>query len=210
MEVALREVIDALVELFEVDGAGLMLLDAEDALRYVVATDERTRVLESAQEELGYGPCVDSLVTGRAFETSDIAVDDRWPGVSELVAAVDVHAVLGVPVMLGGAPVGSLNVLRVTPYDWDDSDRRAILAFCRTIEVLIAQAVLAHRRGKIVDQLEYALEHRVMIERAIGVVMGRNDLDPVQAFNRVRRTARSGRRRVADVADDIVSGRLAV
>ena len=204
---AIETVVAGVVDVFGVTGAGLMFIDDRDALRYAAASDEPTRVLESAQEHLGSGPCVDSLIYGTPFETADITVDERWPTVGEIVGPVGVRAVLGVPLMLGGGAVGSLNVYRNAPYDWDDSERAALRAFNRTIETLIAQAVLARRQETLVGQLQHALDHRVAIERAIGLVMGRHQLDAVDAYRRIRTVARGRRERVAQVADELLAGK---
>jgi AmiR/NasT family two-component response regulator len=76
------------------------------------------------------------------------------------------------------------------------------------IEMVLASGLLARRQEQVVEQLQYALDHRVAVERAIGVLMGRHDLDPVEAFNRIRAVARRERRKAAEVADDVLTGRL--
>ena len=206
---AIEAAVAGVVGVFGVDGAGLMFIDSEDALRYVAATDEPSRVLESAQEQLGQGPCVDSLIYGTAFETADITADERWPTIGEIVGPVGVRAVIGVPLRLGGASVGSLNAYRSEPYEWDDSERAALRAFNRTIEAVLGQAILAERHEAVVDQLQHALEHRVAIERAIGLLMGRHGLDAVDAYNRIRTAARTHRVRAAAVAEQLLAGEIA-
>src|SRR5207249_397101 len=58
----------------------------------------------------------------------------------------------------------------------------------------------------VADQLQYALDYRVVIERAVGYLMGTHHLDAVTAFDMLRRRARDSRRRVADVATEILGG----
>ena len=116
---------------------------------------------------------------------------------------------LGVPIRVGGGAVGSLNVYQDEPHKWDESETQALLAFNAVVESLLASALLAHQRGRAAEQLQYALDNRVLIERAIGVIMGRRDnLDAVAAFGELRHRARNQRRRVGDVAADILSGRV--
>ncbi len=214
VEAALAGVIDATRGLFGVTGAGLMLTDAGGGLRYVGATDAAARALEAAQEELGIGPCVESFVTGAAVETTDLARDDRWPELSARVVPAGVVAVLGVPTVIGGVVVGSLNVYRSETYEWDASDVAAIAALNEVIEGILATAVAAHRQGVVVEQLQTALEKRVTIERAVGVLMERHSVPAPVAFGALRRAARDERRAVADLAasviagDDVVGGRL--
>lgn len=206
LEQSLNEVVENLAGLFHVRGAGLMFIDPINVLRSVVASDEPGKVLEAAQESLGAGPCNDSLVYGTTVATADIAADDRWPGLAELVVPLGVRAVLGVEIRLGGAPVGSLNAYCDEPHEWSDIEQDVIRRYATLIENVIGAAVLAHQRGRLVEQLEFALEHRVVIERAIGYLMGRGGLDMVSAFDELRRTARSRRTRVAEVAAEVLAG----
>ena len=83
----------------------------------------------------------------------------------------------------------------------------AVAAYNRVIEHQLASALTADRQDALIGQLQHALEHRVQIERAIGMVMGQDGLDPVAAFNRLRATARAERRRVAEVAGEVLAGR---
>lgn len=202
---ALARVVDATQELFNVTGGGLMFLDEDEALHYVAASDEPSRTLEAAQAETGVGPCVDALVLGRVVATNDLLADDRWPGLAERVVPAGIRAVLGVPVALAGGAVGSLNVYSDQPHEWDITEERAIRAFTDLIGQIVVTAVLQRRHGELIDQLQFALDHRVTIERAVGLLMGREDLDAVQAFNRLRAVARAERRRVAEVAAELLA-----
>jgi GAF domain-containing protein len=205
---ALERVVQSTRDVFGVDGAGILWLDAAGDVRYLTASDERGRALELVQEELGTGPCVDTLLRDHFVESTDLRGDPRWPEVGERVAPYGIHAVLGVPVRLGGGAVAALNVFRDDAHDWDESETGALASFATIIETLLAGGLLAHRREQVIEQLQYALDHRVVVERAIGVLMGRHDIDPVEAFNRIRAVARRERRKAAEIADDVLTGRL--
>ena len=206
LEDALERVIQAAKRLFAVSGAGLMMVDGDGALRYVVATDPATHALESVQEELGEGPCVDSFVLGTEVRTDDLGADPRYDRLGPRLAPEGIHAVLGVPTRVSGTPIGSLNVYRDAAYSWDDSDVAAIVAYNGVVESLLVSAVAARKSGELARQLQEALERRIVIERAVGVLMGRHDLDPVTAFNALRRAARNERRKVGDLAADVLGG----
>lgn len=202
---AVTRVVSAAALVLDVSGAGLMLLDDHHALRYVAASDDAVGVLEEVQEEAGVGPCVDSLLHDVTVVTPDVTVDPRWPMLHTPLRQTPVRAVLGAPVSIGG-PVGSLNVYSARPSAFDVSDQMAIEAFAKVIEQLLATAVAARTRDVVVGQLEHALEHRVAIERATGLLMGRDGLDAATAFNLLRRRARNGGRKVADVALEVLAG----
>ena len=206
---AIARVVDATRTIFEVEGAGLMLVDPESVLRYVVGTDRAATALEQAQEETGAGPCVDSLVLDRVVRTVDVTSDDRWPEIHDRLAAAGVRAVLGLPIAVAHTTVGSLNVYRPESYDWDDSDEQALQTFASLIEDVMTAGLLAERRSEVVEQLEGALERRVTIDRAVGVIMGTEGLGPTEAFARLRRVARDRRIRAAELAQEVLEhGRL--
>jgi AmiR/NasT family two-component response regulator len=112
---------------------------------------------------------------------------------------------MGVPVELE-APVGTLNVYASTPRGWDDGEVAAIQAYARIVASVLRSAVEAHLRGVVTEQLRYALERRVLIEQAKGILMEREGLAAADAFERIRRRARSHRERVVDVARRLVEG----
>jgi hypothetical protein len=209
LQQALQHAIEACVDLFGLSGCGLLMTDEDNALRYVAATDGPGRLLEELQTELGEGPCVDTHVTGELTVCEDMSADDRWPRLTPLVVPHGVRAVLGAQVRLGGVPVGSLDVYVDRPYRWDESERRAILRYSDLIESMLTTALAAKRAGDLAEQLQYALDYRVVIERAIGYLMARDHLDASVAFDRLRRAARSTRRKIGEVAGDLLdTGRL--
>jgi len=210
VEAALERVMGAARGLFAVSGVGLMLVDDGGSLRYVLGSDPAAQALEQAQEDLVEGPCVDSFVLAEHVRTDDLITDPRWPRLGARLAGAGVRAVLGVPTRLGGVPAGSLNVYRETSYEWDDSDQDAIGTYAGVVEGVLAAAVAARRGERIVAQLQGALDRRVVIERAVGLLMARLDTDAVGAFGSLRRAARNSRRRVADVAEDVLAGTVAI
>lgn len=207
LEASLRAVATATAELFGADGGGIMLVDDQQSLHYVGATDGRAAALEAAQEETGEGPCVDSLIGDVVVETSDLLSDPRWPRLRAEVGQLGVHAIVGVPLHVGLTAIGSLNVYRYRVWEWSGGDVDALRLHATMIEELLAAAMLAGRRHTIVDQLTTALENRVVIDRATGIVMAIAGLDAAQAFNALRLEARSRRVRVADYAHVVVAQR---
>jgi hypothetical protein len=104
-----------------------------------------------------------------------------------------------------GTPVGTLNVYCDRPRDWDDTHISALEAYNALLEARLAGALVERAHGEIVDQLQFALDSRVVIERAVGLLMGRDGLDNVTAFQELRRSARSSRRRVLTVAEEVLA-----
>lgn len=209
LEQALRETVTACVDLFDVTGSGLMVADEQNTLRYVAASDGPGKQLEEIQSETGQGPCVDTFVYDRVVATEDLAVDERWPADRPAVEELGVRAMLGVPVRLGGIVVGSLDVYRDEPGVWDDTEIAALQRYADVIEATMHAALRAHGADELASQLQYALDYRVVIERAVGFLMGRDGVGAVAAFDVLRRAARHDRRRIADVAQQLLeTGRM--
>ncbi len=206
---SLRQVLDACVLLFDVTGSGLMVADEESALRYVVATDGPGHLLEEVQINVGSGPCVDTFVRDELTTCADLATDERWPDVAAAVVPAGVVAVLGVPIRLAGTAVGSLDVYQGSVHHWDQSEKRALTRYGEVIETLLSAALSAERAGELAAQLHYALDYRAPIERGVGYLMARDAVGQVEAFNRLRVAARSSRRKIGAVAEELLAtGRL--
>jgi GAF domain-containing protein len=201
----MRRTVDAVHGVFGYGGAGIMFIAESGYLSYVAASDEDGRQLEEAQASAGQGPCYESYVYAREVVSSDVHADDRWPDLRARLSG-RVRAVAGIPILLGGSPVGTLNVYRDEPFRWDRSDVNALTAYGALIAEVLAAALAAQEHGIVADQLQYALDYRVVIERAVGYLMGTHRLDAVTAFDVLRRRARDSRRRVADVASEILDG----
>jgi len=206
LEQALERVVEETDRVLAVDGAGLLLLTEDDVLRYAAASDERGRLLEVIQEQVGEGPCVDAFDRDEPAVAADVTSDPRWPRFGRLARQHRLIGVLGVPVGLESGTVGTLNVYSTGRHDWDDGEIEAIQAYARIVASVLRMAAEAHLQGKITEQLQYALDHRVIVEQAKGMIMERERVDQRAAFELLRQNARSNRERVIDVARRVVSG----
>lgn len=200
-----RRVVDAAVHLFGVDGAAMLLFSPDEALHHLAASDTVGKAFEEAQEKLGDGPCVAAYTKDEAVGVRDLSRDERWPELASL-GDLGVRGVLGVPVRFSGTPIGTLNLYREQPYEWDESDERALYAYGELIGELLGVSAARHRSDETAAQLRHALEYRVPIERAIGYLMATTGVDSTAAFTRLRRSARNSRRKIVDLAADVLAG----
>jgi GAF domain-containing protein len=202
---ALEAVLDACVDLFDVRGAGLLVADEQDMLRYVAATEGPGRILETTEAAAGEGPCTEAFVKARVVTTHDVTAEpERWPTLARAMAAQPVRAVLGTPVRVGGVPVGTLDVYREDAHEWDESEVTALARYAEVIATTLMAAVQAHTAGELARQLQYALDYRVVIERAVGFLMAKESADPVAAFNLLRTAARTSRTKIGLVAEHVL------
>jgi ANTAR domain len=110
------------------------------------------------------------------------------------------------PVELGGGPIGSLDLYATSPRAWDDTEVSALQAYAGVMASLLGAAAKAEVKGALADQLQVALDSRVLIERAKGALMERERLDEQEAFTHLRRAARSSGRKLNDVAREVAAG----
>ena len=203
---ALQQVVDAAKALFKAEGAGLMLVGEGEVLRWVTATDARAQSLEAAQERLGEGPCVEAFHRYAVQQVSDSAAEQRWPDLARVLRHDGVHALLSVPVEVAQGTVGTLNLYLREPREWDHSEVNAAEIYGRLVGSLLGSALAAELKGQLIEQLQWSLEHGMLIEQAKGILMGREGISADAAYRRIRSVARSSRRPVAEVARTVVAG----
>jgi GAF domain-containing protein len=205
VEEALDRVVASADALFGVDGTALMLVDRDQVLRNLAASDRRAGLLEELQATHGEGPCVDAFDDKQPVAADDLDREDRWPAFSADAARRRLLAVLASPIPYSEQAVGVVAVFAGQPHPWTEAEREAIVAFTELVALLILNAMEASERGRLAAELQVALESRVVIEQAKGVLVGRHGLTTRQAFERLRRQARDQRRPLSEVARAVVS-----
>jgi GAF domain-containing protein len=198
VESLVRPALVAATRLFLVAGVALVLIDETGDLHGVVAVGDLAQALEDAAPQLWSGPSLEVLAGGAPVCTSNLV---RLPGLA------GVNSLLCVPVEGPTGPAGTLTAVRRPDRPWQAQEVEALLTYTGVVASLVSAAAESERTTQVIDQLEHALHHRVVIEQAKGILMEREGLDPAGAFDRLRKAARAGRRRVSEVATEVVAGR---
>jgi GAF domain-containing protein len=198
----LTRLVDYCVELLGANGGGILLVDPHGVLRVVAASNEDARLIELLQLQNDQGPCLDCYRGGTSVTVPDLAdAVDRWPAFVEAAARPPLfRAVHALPLRLRGEAIGTLNLWHreVTSLPAGDLALGQALADVATIAILQERAI---RRGEVLnEQLQTALNSRVMIEQAKGVLVQHARIEMDLAFELMRRYARSHRVRLVDVA----------
>jgi GAF domain-containing protein len=194
------------VELLDVSAAGLLLADPRGELRVVAASSEAARLLELFQLQSDQGPCLDCFRSGQPVTVADLTTQaDRWP---RFAAARDAGfmAVQALPMRLREQVIGALNLFRAAPGPFDPAGISIGQALAD-----VATISLLHERGMrhsetLNEQLQAALDSRVIIEQAKGKLAERLGVDMNQAFSLLRDFARSRNLRLSDLARAFVDG----
>jgi transcriptional regulator with GAF, ATPase, and Fis domain len=197
---------DRSAQLLDVSAAGLLLADQRGELRVVAASSEAARLLEQLQVQLGQGPCLDCFRSGRAVTATDLGTDGRWPQFAEAAAEAGLGAVQALPMRLREQVIGALNLFRAAPGDFDPVNVRVGQALADVATIGLLHERTMRRRDTLNEQLQAALNSRVVIEQAKGKLAERLGLDMDQAFNVLRDHARSRNIRLSDLARAFIDG----
>src|SRR5580693_4877168 len=191
---------DRSVQLLDVSAAGLLLADPRGELRVVAASSQAVRLLELFQLQNDQGPCLDCFRAGRPVAAADLAAEaQRWP---RFAAA----AQQALPMRLRDQVIGALNLFRAVPGAFDPADIRIgqALADVATISLLHERSM--RHSDTLNEQLQTALNSRVIIEQAKGKLAERLGLDTDQAFSVLRDHARTRNLLLSDVALAFIDG----
>jgi GAF domain-containing protein len=199
------------VELLGVSACGILLADPEGRLNLVAASTEQARILELSQLQSDDGPSLDAYRTMTAVTCPDLAtVDGRWPTFAPAALSLGFTAVHAVPMRLREQAVGAFNLFSAVPGALDDEtiELGQALADVATIGILHERAI--RRQEVVTEQLQIALNSRIVIEQAKGVLAERHQLSIDEAFTTLRRYARVNNLKLADVARAVAAGELAI
>jgi GAF domain-containing protein len=197
---------DRCVQLLGVSAAGLLLTDGRDTLQVVAASSERTRLLELFQLQTDEGPCVDCFRTGVPVSVEKLSTAGKWPRFSQAATEAGFVAVHAVPMRLRAEVIGALNLFDTTPGPLEVGKLRIGRALADVATIGLLQERAIRNRDVLAEQLQTALNSRILIEQAKGVLAERLNLDMAQAFTLLRNSSRNSNRRMSDLAQAIVDG----
>ena len=205
----LTRLADRCVEVLDVEAAGIMLASPEGHLHVMASSSEAMRVLELFEVQAREGPCLDCHRTGLPVTDPDLsAASDRWPRFSSEAVAAGFGSVHALPMRLRGSVIGALNLFRNEVGELNQADTEIAQAFADIATIGILQHRAAIEAQIINEQLTHALNSRVVIEQAKGMVAERLNLDMERSFAALRQHARSHNLRLADVANAVIDGTL--
>jgi transcriptional regulator with GAF, ATPase, and Fis domain len=203
----LQVLTDRSVQLLDVTAAGLLLADPRGELRVVAASSEAARLVELFQIQSDQGPCLDCYRSGRPVAAGDLAAAaQRWPRFAPAAQQAGFAAVQALPMRLREQVIGALNLFSAEPGAMPPADVRVgqALADVATISLLHERSM--RHSDTLNEQLQNALNSRVIIEQAKGKLAERFGLDMTQAFSLLRDQARSRNLRLADLAQAFIEG----
>jgi GAF domain-containing protein len=205
----LTVVSDRCVDVLDVAAAGIMLVAADGDLRVMASSSEAMRVLELFEIQSQEGPCLDCFRTGQPVVNQDLATaNGRWPHFAPEALNGGFHSVHALPMRLRGTIIGALNLFHLEPGIMRQADVDAAQAFADMATIAILQHRAALEAQLVNEQLDHALNTRIVIEQAKGMIAEREGVTLEVAFSALRNYARNHNLRLAEVAGTVIAGTL--
>ena len=201
---------DRSVELLDASAAGLMLVDSRGSLQVMAASTEAVHLLELFQLQNEEGPCLDSFQSGRPVTAYDLHEENRWPRFSVEAVAAGFRSVYAFPMRLRNQVIGALNLFRTGASRLNESDVLLAQAMADVATITVLQERVTRDAHALSEQLQFALNSRIVIEQAKGVVAEQAGVPVEEAFVLLRTHARRNNRRLTELADDVINGRVSI
>jgi len=193
-------------ELFEARAAGLLLADHRGRLQVMAASDERAEMLELFQVQAHEGPCQDCFAHGEAVINTDLTqASHRWPTFAPRAVAAGYRSVHAFPLRLRKQTLGALNLFGTDIGRMDSTDIRVVQALADVATIGMLQQRAIQRGDDLTDQLQGALNTRIVIEQAKGMLAQIHATTPDQAFDLLRAYCRRNNVKLSDLAHQVVT-----
>ena len=197
-------------ELLPVHGVGV-LLRSNGGMEVATANTEAGLIVERLEAELEEGPCTDALATGEQVLAPDLAATaDRYPVFTPKALDAGVQSIHALPMTIRSETIGSMDLVALERIDLTAAQLATAQLLCDVTVSYLANARLLAEKTQLAEQLQQALDSRVLIEQAKGVIAERRKLPVNDAFESIRRYARSNQLKLRDVSAAIIRGDLDV
>ena len=198
---------DRAASLVDAAAVGIVLADPRGTLEFMAGSNENVKMLELFQLQNREGPCLEAFRTARPVINVDLgAAAGRWPKFAPRATALGFHAVHAFPLRLRQQVIGAMNVFGATKGgDFGDTDVTIMQALADVASIALIQERAIRRGELLTEQLQGALNSRIIIEQAKGAVAQARGISVDDAFASIRSYARSNNQRLTAVAHAIVA-----
>jgi GAF domain-containing protein len=196
------------VEILRAAAAGVMLADARGGLRLIASSDERMRLLELFELQGAQGPCLDAYSSGRAVQANAADSRARWPDFAPQARDAGFQLMCAVPLRVRTDVIGALNLFRGSDEPFTGTEMAIAQAMAEMAAIGLIQERAVRERNLLAAQLQAALNSRVIIEQAKGMISEYLTMTVDDAFKLLRNYAHYHNRRLSEVASDVVDRRI--
>jgi len=207
---ALAELTKSVTAVLGLGGSGVTMAE-RGQLQFVTAVTPDSKELERSQQEHQEGPCRDAYETGEVVRVTDVRHEStRWPDYSATATRLGVAGVAGIPMRHGDEVIGALNIYSSEPREWSDEDIAVAVVLADVATSYVLNASKLHDQEQLSEQLQEALESRIVIEQAKGITAQKRSVTIDHAYQLMRGHARSNHASLRTVAHAIVEVGLRV
>jgi transcriptional regulator with GAF, ATPase, and Fis domain len=201
----LQTLVERCANVFDISAAGILLADQDGRLEVVASTSESSRLVEVMQLSAQAGPCIECFRTGETVSLPDITqASERWERFRRSAAEQGFLSVFAIPLRLRNDVIGALNLFRKETGELNATDVRAARALANVATIGVLQERSIRETGIVRDQLQSALNARVVIEQAKGVLSHTHGVSTDAAFELLRSYARDNHEKLASIARKVV------
>jgi GAF domain-containing protein len=169
------------------------------------ATSPPVQAIDEREYAVDEGPCISAMETGQPQLLDDVASDTRWPKFAEVCREEGLGSSYGVPLCVGDEPYGAMNIYALVPHAFKEDHQEAAQLLADQAAIALANTRTYSECSDKIRQLQEALESRVIIEQAKGVLMATNSCSPDAAFEMLKQRSQRENRKIRLVADEIVA-----
>lgn len=208
----LQLLVETCQEALDVAEAGLLLADRAADLELVASTSESASLVETIQLAAEQGPCIRSFRTGEPVAVPDLEADTTsgWDEFRRSALDQGFRSVYAIPLRLRREVIGTLNLFTTVVDGLSERDGRAAQALADVATIGILHERTFRANDLVREQLQSALDSRVVIEQAKGLLSHTHEIPPEQAFERLRRYARNHQMPLAELARQVMQRRISV
>ncbi len=204
----LHWLVEECTQILDTQAGGLMLVDPAGELQLIASTSEDAELVEILQLAAGEGPCLDCFRTGKAVTVGDLSDTNDWPEFSRGAMSHGFHSVHATPLRLRGTVIGTMNLFSVHVGELRPEDIAVAQALADVATIGILQERTIRSANLISEQLQFALDSRILIEQAKGVLAATAGFTMDAAFNAIRTYARNHNQTLRNVADEVITRKI--
>lgn len=207
----LHTLIDACIDLLRTDAGGLLLLDGAGNLQLMASSVEDIDIIEVVQLSAEAGPCWDCFMTGRPVSVGDIEKEGGlWPDFRQAALQQGYRSMHATPMRLRGQIIGTMNLFHSQIGQLNARDIALAQSLTDVATIAILQERGARHLHDLSSQLQGALESRIVIEQAKGLIAQSLGVDMDEAFTLLRNQARSTSQTLQSVAEAVTARRIVI
>ncbi|WP_306232428.1 GAF and ANTAR domain-containing protein [Agrococcus beijingensis] len=207
----LHVLMDECLKLLDVQAAGLLLSSGHGDLELVASTSEGAAFVEIMQLNAGEGPCVECFETGEAVSVADVAtMKAEWAEFRDAALREGYHSSYGLPLRVRSQSIGALGLFRTSPGELDPAEAQIARGLANIASIGILHERVLRESSAVNEQLRHALDSRVVIEQAKGVLAASAHVDVERAFDMLRAHARHHNLSLHDVARAVVERTMTI